>query len=319
MKILLTGGAGFIGSHLTEELLSLGHRVTNIDNFNNYYDPRIKRENIQAFLDHPHYHLLEGDIVDFSFLQQHLSADFEVMIHLAARAGVRPSLEQPLLYEQVNGLGTMNLLECCRLFHIPRFLFASSSSVYGNTKTFPFSETDPVNQPLSPYAATKVAGELYCYNYHHLYHIEVACLRFFTVYGPRQRPDMAIHKFARYLYQEKPLPRYGNGETCRDYTYYTDILQGILACLTVPLTYEIFNLGESQTISLSALIRLLETYLGKKAQITPTPPPLGDMEKTCANIDKARQILNYCPQVPIEVGLERFCQWFLEKGILYLK
>ncbi|MEK7486786.1 MAG: NAD-dependent epimerase/dehydratase family protein [Planctomycetota bacterium] len=319
MKIFLTGGAGFIGSHLTQELLQQEHQVVTLDNFNDYYSPVMKRNNVEAFLSHPQYKLIEGDILNFDRLKEQLSQGFDVLIHLAARAGVRPSLENPILYEQVNGLGTMHLLECSRLFQIPRFIFASSSSVYGKNHKIPFSESDIVAQPLSPYAATKLAGELYCYNYHHLYNLQVACLRFFTVYGPRQRPDMAIHQFARNIYLEKPVIRYGDGQSSRDYTYCSDIVQGIMACLKAPLKYEIFNLGESQVISLQRLIELLETYLGKKAQIKEGKAQAGDMQMTCANIDKARTLLGYCPQVSVEVGLKFFVDWFLKDGVKWIK
>lgn len=315
MKIFLTGGAGFIGSHLTDALLQLGHTVVNLDNFNDYYHPAIKRANIAEFMNQERYQLIEGDILDFDLLKKHLKMGFDLVIHLAARAGVRPSLEQPILYEQVNGLGTMHLLECCHLFQIPRFIFASSSSVYGQNQNIPFSEADLVLQPMSPYAATKLAGELYCYNYHHLYQLEVACLRFFTVYGPRQRPDMAIHKFAQKIYRGEPIPRYGDGQSARDYTYYTDIIQGILGCLYVPLTYEIFNLGESQVVPLHYLIQLLEENMGKKAQIQEAPEQPGDMRMTCANIEKARQKLGYQPHVSIEEGLQKFVAWFQTEGV----
>lgn len=318
MKIFLTGGAGFIGSHLTQELLQQGHTVVTLDNFNDYYDPRIKRSNIESFLRHPRYQLLEGDILHFERLKEQLSQGFDVVIHLAARAGVRPSLENPILYEQVNGLGTMHLLEGCRLCRIPRFIFASSSSVYGKNHQIPFSESDIVAQPLSPYAATKLAGELYCYNYHHLYQLEVACLRFFTVYGPRQRPDMAIHQFARSIYLGNPVIRYGDGQSSRDYTYYSDIVQGIIACLTAPIGYEIFNLGESQVVSLQRLLELLQNYLGKKADIKEGKAQAGDMQMTCANIDKARKLLGYRPQVSIEVGLKSFVEWFVTEGTKWI-
>jgi UDP-glucuronate 4-epimerase len=310
-KFLITGAAGFIGSHLTERLLSLGHTVFGLDNFDSFYDPKIKRKNIALFKDNPNFILLEGDIRDFSFLEKVFNQHpVDRMIHLAARAGVRPSIQDPLLYEEVNLKGTLNLLEISRLHSIKQFIFASSSSVYGGNIKIPFSESDPVDSPVSPYAATKKAGELFCYNYHHLYKIPMTCLRFFTVYGPRQRPEMAIHCFARSIRDEKPLPLFGDGTIRRDFTYIEDIIDGITLAIEKPFDYEIFNLGESETHPVNEVIQLLSKYIGKPAKINYLPPQPGDMLVTYADISKARQKLGYAPQTSLEQGLLKFVQEF---------
>ena len=314
MRILLTGGAGFIGSHLAEKLLERGDEVVCLDNFNDYYDPAVKRRNIAAVLEHPAYTLVEGDILDERLLDDVFEGHaFDAIVHLAARAGVRPSIQQPLLYEQVNVRGTQLLLEQARKHEIPKFIFASSSSMYGANKKVPFSETDFVDNPVSPYAATKKAGELICYTYHHLYDLSCSCLRFFTVYGPRQRPDMAIHKFTRLIDAGEPVPMFGDGSSRRDYTYIDDVLQGVLRSIDRCEGYEVYNLGESRTIALRELIEKLEKLLGKKAIIQQLPPQPGDVPITYADISKARKKLNYNPKFPIEKGLEQFVRWFKEQ------
>jgi len=311
MRILVTGGAGFIGSHLTENLLQEGHQVHCVDNFNDYYDPYVKRENVQKALKDENYWLFEGDILDFPFLEKIFAENhYDVIVHLAARAGVRPSIQQPILYEQVNIKGTMHLLELCKKHEIKKFVFASSSSVYGANKKVPFAETDSVDNPISPYAATKKAGELICYTYHHLYDISVNALRFFTVYGPRQRPDMAIHKFAKLIHAGKPIPVFGSGKSKRDYTFIDDIIQGIRAAIERCEGYNIYNLGESKTVQLLYLIELLEQALGKKAVLDFQPDQPGDVPITFADVSKARRELNYNPQISIEEGIKRFAEWF---------
>jgi UDP-glucuronate 4-epimerase len=265
MNILVTGGAGFIGSHLVERLLGRGDHVTVLDNLNDYYDPAIKRRNIETAQKNCNYAFREGDILDAKLVSSIFDAGkFNLVVHLAARAGVRPSIEQPVLYEEVNCRGTLQLLEQLRKHGIKRFVFASSSSVYGNVKTVPFSEDARIDKPVSPYAATKAAGELYCHNYYHLYGISSTCLRFFTVYGPRQRPDMAIHKFARMIDRGEAIPFFGDGSTKRDYTYFSDIIDGVTAAVDRDLGFEILNLGESRTTTLTQLVKLIEEAMGKK-------------------------------------------------------
>jgi UDP-glucuronate 4-epimerase len=313
MKILLTGGAGFIGSHLTEQLLRDGNEVICVDNFNDYYDPDIKRRNIKQILDNPHYQLVEADILDGKKLESIFSSqNIDTIVHLAARAGVRPSIQQPLLYEQVNVQGTMNLLELCRQYEIKDFVFASSSSVYGANENVPFRESDSVDNPISPYAATKKAGELVCYTYHKLYDISVNCLRFFTVYGPRQRPDMAIHKFAQLISDEKAIPVFGSGKSRRDYTFYSDIVQGIVGAIQNCKGYNIYNLGESNTVELLYLIELIQDALGKKAILDFQPDQPGDVPITFADISKAKTELKYNPQINIEEGIKQFAEWFVQ-------
>jgi UDP-glucuronate 4-epimerase len=314
MQFLLTGGAGFIGSHLAEKLLNDGHTVHCLDNFNDYYSPQIKRENIQTASLDAAYHLYEGDILDMQFLSAMFSRTrYDCVIHLAARAGVRPSIQDPLLYEKVNVLGTMHLLELCKQHRIKKFIFASSSSVYGANVKVPFSESDSVDNPVSPYAATKKAGELICHTYHHLYDLSVSCLRFFTVYGPRQRPDMAIHKFARFIYEGKPIPVYGNGKSKRDYTYIDDIIQGVLGAIEHCQGYHIYNLGESRTVELLYLIELLQKSLGRKANMQFFPEQPGDVPMTFADIQHAREEIKYNPQISIEDGISSFIEWFLKR------
>ena len=254
MKIVITGAAGFIGSHLTERLLADGCTVVGVDSFDRFYDPAVKRRNIAGPLSNPHFQLVEADIRDASAMEEAIGDDTDVIVHLAARAGVRPSIAEPGLYADVNINGTVGLLEIARQRNIPRFIFASSSSVYGNNEKVPFSEEDNVDFPISPYAATKKAGELICHTYHHLYGTAITCLRFFTVYGPRQRPDLAIHKFARLIEAGTPIPVYGDGTMMRDFTYIDDIIAGVVAAIDRCTDYEIYNLGESQPISVKDLI-----------------------------------------------------------------
>lgn len=311
MKILITGAAGFIGSHVTDALLTRGDEVTGLDNLNNYYDPGIKRRNLTAARQVEAFRFVEGDILDDSLLKKLFEEQaFDVIVHLAARAGVRPSLQNPILYEEVNCRGTLNLLEAARQHNIRRFVFASSSSVYGNVKEIPFREDARIDKPVSPYAATKAAGELYCHNYFHLYRISVNALRFFTVYGPRQRPDMAIHKFTALIDQGKAVPFYGDGSTDRDYTYYTDILAGILAAIDRDLGFQIFNLGESRTTTLAHLVSLIERALGKKAILHKLPMQPGDVERTCADVSRARHLLDYRPSTEVETGIRQFVDWY---------
>jgi UDP-glucuronate 4-epimerase len=312
-NIIITGGAGFIGSHLVDRLLSEGGwQVFVIDDFNDFYDPAIKRENVSRYEKNPNYHLFEADIRDKAKLEKIFDESrFECIVHLAARAGVRPSLEQPLLYAETNINGTMNLLELARVRGIRQFIFGSSSSVYGINAKVPFSEDDPIRQPISPYAATKGAGELLCHAYTHLYGIRSVCLRFFTVYGPRQRPDLAIHKFARLMQSGKPIPVFGDGSTSRDYTYIDDIIAGVRSAIDYDRTdHEVINFGESRTVELRELISLLEKELGTTAKIDRQPLQPGDVPHTYADITKARQLLGYNPQTQIEAGIQRFVEWF---------
>lgn len=323
--ILVTGGAGFIGSHVCSRLCAAGLRVTCLDNFDTFYDPAIKHANAQqvrATQDNDTVLALRhGDICDYTFLRQLFQeVPVDGVIHLAARAGVRPSIEQPLLYSMVNIQGTLNLLECCREFQVRRFVFGSSSSVYGERRHGPFSEDDDVSTPVSPYAATKRAGELLCHTYSHLYRMRIACLRFFTVYGPRQRPDLAIHKFARMMRNQQPLPVFGDGTSQRDYTYIDDIVDGICRAWdwlqqgnTDAGVYDIFNLGGAHPVSLRELIRLLEIALGIQAVLDWQPAQPGDVSTTFADLRKAQAVLGYAPHVDIATGLRRFAEWFWQQ------
>ena len=315
MKILVTGGAGFIGSHLTERLLSRGDEVVVLDEFNDYYDPRIKRRNLASVSGTKGFVLVEGDIRDAALLAQLFDSHrFDVVVHLAARAGVRPSLADPLLYEDVNGRGTLTLLEAIRKAGARRLVFASSSSVYGRSAVPPFREDAPVDDPLSPYAATKAAGELYCRTYHRLYGISCTALRFFTVYGPRQRPDMAIHKFTVMIDRGEPIPFFGDGASERDYTFFSDIVDGVVAAVDRDLGFEIVNLGESRTTRLSDLVAMIERHLGKKAALRRLPVQPGDMPATCADVSKAIRLLDYRPRTPVDEGIARFVEWYREQG-----
>jgi UDP-glucuronate 4-epimerase len=312
--VLLTGAAGFIGSHLAEALVARGRTVIGYDNFDPFYGREIKERNLAGLAGKPEFTLVEADILD----RDRLEAAFREhgiteVIHLAALAGVRPSIEQPYRYQQVNVLGTANLLECARDFRVENFLFASSSSVYGNNEKVPFSEADPVDHPISPYAATKKAGELICHTYHHLYGFPVTCLRFFTVYGPRQRPDLAIAKFTRLIDREKPVPFYGDGTTRRDYTHIDDIVAGVLGALDRRTPYGIYNLGESETTSLSDMVAMIEAALGKKAVLDRQPPQPGDVRITYADISRARADLGYDPRTPIAQGIPRYVAWYREQ------
>ncbi|HEX3421707.1 MAG TPA: GDP-mannose 4,6-dehydratase [Candidatus Udaeobacter sp.] len=312
MQILVTGGAGFIGSHLVEKLLGVGHEVAILDDFNDFYDPQIKRANIADFakdVNVCHVDLRDSDSVRSVFRR----AKVDVIVHLAARAGVRPSIQHPRLYYDTNVIGTLHLLEAARVTGVERFIFASSSSVYGALKTVPFSEEQHLTQTLSPYAATKIGGEFLCSTYSHLYQMRVVALRYFTVYGPRQRPDLAIHQFTRRIYAGQPIDQFGDGTTRRDYTYIDDIIQGTMAAVDYsgPL-YDFFNLGESQTIQLKELISAIESELGKKAKINELPEQPGDMPLTYADISKARRLLGYNPTTKLREGLPGFVDWFLQ-------
>ncbi len=312
-KVLITGGAGFIGSHLSEVLLQTGYEVICLDNFNDYYDIKIKRRNVESLLKQHRYTLIEGDILNVELLKQVFEdARINIVVHLAARAGVRPSLHQPLLYQEVNVQGTTNLLEVAKDFKVDKFIFGSSSSVYGQNKKVPFSENDLVDQPISPYAATKKAGELICYTYYHLYQLPITCLRFFTVYGPRQRPDMAIYKFTESIYNQDKITMYGDGKSRRDYTYIADIVDGICKAIMHCKSYHIYNLGESQTIELRKLIDLIANCLNKKPVIQLLPVQPGDVPITFADISRAKNEIGYLPQVGIESGVERFVDWYLK-------
>jgi UDP-glucuronate 4-epimerase len=311
MVILVTGGAGFIGSHLCGRLLREGHRVVCLDNFDEFYDPEIKKKNVQESMGEAQFELIEGDIRDTQLIPRIFRGQtFDVVVHLAARAGVRPSIDYPKLYEEVNIQGTINLLDACREFGIKSYVFASSSSVYGGNRKVPFSEEDRVETPISPYGATKRAGELFCYTYHRLFGINIACLRYFTVYGPRQRPEMAIHKFTRLIEENERVPMYGDGQSMRDYTYIDDIIDGTMGAIFGNKGYEIYNLGESHTTRLSDLIRMLEEAFGKRAIIERLPEQRGDMPITYANIEKARRKLGYSPRVSMEEGIARFVEWY---------
>lgn len=314
MKILVTGGAGFIGSNLVDKLLSEGNTVFCIDNFDDFYNPEIKRKNISSALANKSFKLLEGDIRDKGFLNNCFNTnEYDIVVHLAARAGVRPSIKDPEIYYENNVMGTLNLLECMKNRHVKKLIFASSSSVYGNNKKIPFSEDDNVDFPISPYAATKKAGELLCHTYHYLYKMDIFCLRFFTVYGPRQRPEMAIHYFVDAIVNDNPIKMFGDGSSRRDYTYIVDILDGITNAIKNVNGFEIINLGESQTISLSSLIETIERVTAKKALIEKLSSQQGDVEVTYANIDKAKKLLNYKPYYPVKEGIKEFYNWFKKR------
>jgi UDP-glucuronate 4-epimerase len=317
VKVIVTGAAGFIGSHFVERMLARGARVVGIDNFDPFYAPRVKRRNLQAALASDRFALVEADIRDCAGLVDAVAAaggeGADAVVHLAARAGVRPSIAEPLLYSQVNLDGTVCVLEMARALGITRFVFGSSSSVYGNNARVPFAESDPVDGPISPYAATKRAGELLCHTYHHLYGVSVACVRFFTVYGPRQRPDLAIHSFARRMSAGEPITLFGDGSSQRDYTYVDDIVDGTEAALAFTAgepRFDIFNLGESRTTTLLRLVELLSSALGVEPRVVWEPPQPGDVERTYADVSKARRELGYAPRVPVEDGIPRFVEWF---------
>ena len=310
MRILVTGGAGFIGSHLVEKLLALGHGVAILDDFNDFYDPRIKHGNIAAVKnDAP---VFQMDLRDNNAVRGLFHREkFNAIAHLAARAGVRPSIAQPQLYYDANVNGTLHLLDAARTAEIERFIFASSSSVYGICRNVPFSEDFHLTQTISPYAATKIAGEFLCSTFSHLYRMRVTALRFFTVYGARQRPDLAIHQFTSKILAGQPIDQFGDGTTRRDYTYIDDIIQGVVAALNYDgARWDIFNLGESETVPLKDLIEAIETAVGKKAKINQLPEQPGDVPLTCADISKARRLLGYNPTTKLRDGLPKFVQWF---------
>lgn len=309
-RAIVTGAAGFIGSHLCESLLRDQWHVLGVDCFDDFYDPSVKRQNIAGFSSHPNFELMDVDIRDESAMDVALGRGADVTVHLAARAGVRPSIERPLLYQDVNIRGTNVLLEAARKHGVGRFVFASSSSVYGNSPKVPFSESDRVDHPISPYAATKKAGELLCHTYHHLFGINITCLRFFTVYGARQRPDLAIHKFTRLIESGKPIPVFGDGSMMRDHTYVDDIIAGVRAAMDRCAGFHIYNLGESRPVSLSDLIAAIEEALGKKAVIERLPPQPGDVDRTYADVTRAMQELGYEPRTELAVGLAKFVEWF---------
>jgi UDP-glucuronate 4-epimerase len=312
MNCLVTGGAGFIGSHVCERLLAEGHAVWSLDDLNDFYDPALKRANLDELRARGgRFTSVEADLTDARAVERLCrEVRFDQIIHLAARAGVRPSLEHPALYQRVNVEGTVHLLESARRNGVKKITIASSSSVYGVNSKVPFSESDPIFSAISPYAASKLACEALGHVYHHVYGLDVVILRLFTVYGPRQRPDLAIHKFARLIDAGKPIPVFGDGSTARDYTYVSDTVDGVMACTRREFGFEVFNLGESRTVTLSRLIELLEAALGRKAIVDRLPPQPGDVPITFADISKARERLEYRPTIPIEEGIPRFVQWF---------
>ncbi len=311
MRILLTGGAGFIGSHVAEALLRLGHELTIFDNFNDFYSPRIKEANVEEIRRIGDFDLRRADLLDLKALQETFrQRSPEVIVHLAAYAGVRPSLERPALYDHVNVTGTIHLLELARASGTGHFIFGSTSSVYGINTKVPFAESDPLDTPVSPYAVTKRAAELLCFTYHHNYGLPVTCLRFFTVYGPRQRPEMAIHKFTRMILEGMPIPIYHQGRSQRDYTYVDDIVQGVTAAVQHRFDFEIINLGNSKTVPLLDLVHLIEQATGRGAELRLMPAQLGDVPITYADIDKARRLLDYAPATTIETGVPRFIEWY---------
>jgi UDP-glucuronate 4-epimerase len=321
VKVLVTGGAGFIGSHVCERLVSKGHEVVIVDSFDPFYDPAIKHRNIEKVLASGCARLVVADICDRLGLEQALdNEEFDGIIHLAARAGVRPSLERPDEYVRTNVEGTVVMLEIARRYGIRTFVLGSSSSVYGDSTPVPFSEDEPAANPISPYAATKRAGELLGHTYAHLYGLSVICLRFFTVYGPRQRPDLAIHKFARLMASGKSIPFFGAGDTERDYTYVSDIVDGVESALAwastaAPGAFETVNLGENTTTSLARLVEMLAAELGVRPQLDRLPPQPGDVQRTFASIDKAKRILGYNPGTPMEEGIRRFVEWFRQQPL----
>jgi UDP-glucuronate 4-epimerase len=317
MNFLVTGGAGFIGFHVCQRLLREGHAVWTLDDLNGFYDPALKRRNLADLqaLEKP-FVFVQGDVSDRSCVERLLrEVKFDQVIHLAARAGIRPSLEQPALYQRVNVEGTANILEAARLSGVGKITLASSSSVYGINAKVPFAESDPVFHPISPYASSKLACEALGHVYHHVYGLDIVMLRFFTVYGPRQRPDLAIHKFARNMEAGKPIEIYGDGSSARDYTFVSDIVDGIMACIGGTFGYEIFNLGGSKPTQLSRLVELLESAMGKKALVKRKPAQPGDVPRTWADLAKSSRRLGYAPKVSMEEGIPRFVKWLREVGV----
>ena len=310
MKLFITGGAWFIGSHLADRRLSQGDSVTVLDDFNDYYDPTRKRQNVAGHLGNPRYRLVEGDIRDRALVFRVFEAgSFDAVVHLAARAGVRPSLKDPVLYEEVNCVASLHLLDAAVRFGKPKFVFASSSSVYGVNSKLPFAEDDPIEKPVSPYATTKRSGELLVFNYHHLYGLDAFCLRFFTVYGPRQRPEMAIARFTEAIEEGRPFPFHGDGTSRRDYTYIDDILDGVEASIERCRDFEIVNLGGANPITLSELVAKIEAATGKTAKVDRLPDQPGDVPATFADVRKAKRLLDFEPRVSIEEGLRRYVTW----------
>lgn len=308
--ILVTGAAGFIGSNLVDRLLSQGYQVIGIDNFDDFYPREIKENNLMDAMKSDKFNFCEGDIRNKDFLSKIFAeSKIEMVIHLAAKAGVRPSILEPAPYFDVNVTGTLNVLEAMRLFSVSKLIFSSSSSVYGNNKKVPFSEQDNVDNPISPYAASKKAAELLCHTYYHLYNFDIFCLRLFTVYGPRQRPDLAINKFTNLILKDEPIPLFGDGNTGRDYTYVDDIIEGMLASIDKIKGYQIINLGDSKTISLNKLVELISTTIKKNVKKIYLPKQPGDVENTYADISKAVLLLDYTPRISINLGIEKYFRW----------
>lgn len=319
-KVIVTGGAGFIGSHLVEQLLQTGHDVTVIDELNDFYSPELKRQNLAEIEKSGKIRFHGNDICDLDRVDAIFAETRpDMVIHLAARAGVRPSLEQPLLYERVNVHGTMVLLEACRKYGVKKFVFASSSSIYGVANQVPFVESDTAALPISPYAATKIAGEKICYTYSHLYGIQIVCLRFFTVYGPRQRPDLAIRKFTEMIDRGAPIPVFGDGSSGRDYTFIADIVQGVMAAARLDTGFDVFNLGNAHPVNLNELIRTIEAAVGKKAKIQRQPMQPGDVPITYADISKAQRVLGYVPKTSFSEGIERVVEWYRRQGAVAVR
>lgn len=311
MNILVTGGAGFIGSHVCEHFIKLGHNITALDNFDSFYPITFKKLNLIQLNQSKQFKFYKIDIRDEEVLNEIFSSEkVDLVIHLAAKAGVRPSIHSIADYYDVNVNGTVSLLESMRKHNVRKMLFASSSSIYGNNPKVPFSETDRVDNPISPYASTKKSGELLCHVYNHLYNFDITCLRFFTVFGPRQRPDLAIHKFTRLIDEGKPIPFYGDGSTSRDYTYIDDLVQGINCAIHHLKGYQIFNLGESNVITLNRLVHTIEMSLNKKAILNKQPMQHGDVVKTYADISKARAEIGYNPKFDFETGIIEFVKWY---------
>ncbi len=311
MNIVVTGAAGFIGSHVCEHFIKKGHHIIGIDNFDSFYPANFKSLNLSELKASSQFQFYKEDIRDYDSLNSIFSENnVDVVIHLAAKAGVRPSIESISEYYDVNVNGTVSLLESMRIHRVKKLLFASSSSVYGNNSKVPFSESDIVDNPISPYASTKKSGELLCHVYNHLYQFDITCLRFFTVYGPRQRPDLAIHKFTRLIDEDKPIPFYGDGSTSRDYTYIDDIVNGVSCALNNLGGYRIFNLGESTVINLNKLVHTIEKFVGKKAIFNRLPLQQGDVNSTYADVSKAREEIGYNPQYDFETGIKKFVEWY---------
>jgi UDP-glucuronate 4-epimerase len=311
MKLLVTGCAGFIGSHVAETLLKRGDSVGGVDDLNDYYDVKIKQKNLVILKEHDKFVFYKQDIRDYKGLKEIFEKEKPAkVVHIAARAGVRPSIKDPFLYQEVNVGGTLNLLDLAKNYKVKSFVFASSSSVYGNNKKIPFSEADNIDNPISPYAATKKAAELLCYTYHYLYNMKITCLRFFTVYGPRGRPDMAPYKFTKLIMNKEPIPRFGDGTTKRDYTYIADIVKGVISAIDKELNFEIINLGNNKPVVLNDFIKIIEKATSKKAIIKEMPMQLGDVNITCADITKAKKLLGYKPETSIEQGMKKFVEWY---------